>query len=120
MVPPVQAIEAAGGEFMYSVGGEKIIMEDGAVCGLQNRQGSRCAGTERRRAHGRLGGEDMQMQVFNTPVFSLGNSPSDGAGISMVLDAGGALDRNSAILGNECGALRLRQRVARSRKTGTT
>ena len=54
---------------------------------------------------GFLGGEDMQMQVFNTPVYSLGNSLSDGAGINMVLDAGGALDRNFAVLGNECGAV---------------
>lgn len=106
VAPLVQAIEAAGGEFMYSAGGEKIIMEDGAVCGLQTDKGVDvlapnvvvCTG-------GFLGGEDMQMQVFNTPVFSLGNSLSDGAGISMVLDAGGALDRNFAILGNECGAV---------------
>lgn len=106
VAPLVQAIEAAGGEFLYSAGGEKIIMEDGAVRGLQTDKGVDvlapnvvvCTG-------GFLGGEDMQMQVFNTPVFSLGNSLSDGAGINMVLDAGGALDRNFAILGNECGAV---------------
>ena len=106
VAPLVQAIEAAGGEFLYSAGGEKIIMEDGAVRGLQTDKGVDvlapnvvvCTG-------GFLGGKDMQMQVFNTPVFSLGNSLSDGAGINMVLDAGGALDRNFAILGNECGAV---------------
>lgn len=106
VAPLVQAIEAAGGEFLYGAGGEKIIMEDGAVRGLQTDKGVDvlapnvvvCTG-------GFLGGEDMQMQVFNTPVFSLGNSLSDGAGINMVLDAGGAFDRNFAILGNECGAV---------------
>lgn len=106
VAPLVEAIEAAGGEFLYSTGGEKIIMEDGAVRGLQTDKGIDvlapnvvvCTG-------GFLGGEDMQMQVFNTPVFSLGNSLSDGTGINMVLDAGGALDRNFAILGNECGAV---------------
>lgn len=106
VAPLVQAIEAADGEFLYSTGGEKIIMEDGAVRGLQTDKGVDvlapnvvvCTG-------GFLGGEDMQMQVFNTPVFSLGNSLSDGTGINMVLDAGGALDRNFAILGNECGAV---------------
>lgn len=106
VAPLVQAIEAAGGEFLYSTGGEKVIMEDSAVRGLQTDKGVDvlapnvvvCTG-------GFLGGEDMQMQVFNTPVFSLGNSLSDGTGINMVLDAGGALDRNFAILGNECGAV---------------
>ena len=106
VAPLVEAIEAAGGEFLYSTGGEKIIMEDDAVRGLQTDKGIDvlapnvvvCTG-------GFLGGEDMQMQVFNTPVFSLGNSLSDGTGINMVLDAGGALDRNFAILGNECGAV---------------
>ncbi|BAK43786.1 FAD-dependent oxidoreductase [Eggerthella sp. YY7918] len=106
VAPLVQAIEAAGGEFLYSTGGEKIIMEDGVVKGLQTDKGIDvmapnvvvCTG-------GFLGGEEMQMQVFNTPVFPLGNTLSDGVGINMVLDAGGALDRNFAVLGNECGAV---------------
>lgn len=106
VAPLVEAIEAAGGEFLYGTGGEKIIIEDGAVRGLQTDAGVDvlapnvvvCTG-------GFLGGEDLQMQVFNTPVFSLGNSISDGTGIKMVLDAGGALDRNFAVLGNECGAV---------------
>lgn len=106
VAPLVSAIEAAGGEFVYGTGGEKVIIEDGVVCGLQTDKGIDvlapnvvvCTG-------GFLGGEEMQMQVFNTPVFSLGNSLSDGAGINIVLDAGGALDRNFAILGNECGAV---------------
>ena len=106
VAPLVDAIEATGGEFMYSTGGEKIIMSDGAVAGLQTDQGVDvmapavvvCTG-------GFLGGEDLQMQVFNTPVFALGNVLSDGTGIKLVLDAGGALDRNFAVLGNECGAV---------------
>lgn len=106
VAPLVEAIEAAGGEFLYSTGGEKVLVEDGAVRGVQTDAGIDvlapnvvvCTG-------GFLGGEDLQRQVFNTPVFSLGNSLSDGTGIKMVLDAGGALDRNFAVLGNECGAV---------------
>ena len=106
VAPLVSAIEAAGGTFLYSTGGEKIIMEDGAVKGLQTDKGIDIMAPNVVVATGGfLGGEDMQMQVFNTRVFSLGNSLSDGTGIAMVLDAGGALDRNFAVLGNECGAV---------------
>lgn len=84
VAPLVEAIEAAGGEFLYSTAGEKVIVEDGVVKGLQTDKGVDvmapnvvvCTG-------GFLGGEDMQMQVFNTPVYSLGNSLSVGAGINM-------------------------------------
>lgn len=54
---------------------------------------------------GFLGNTQMQMERFNTPVFPLGNTLSDGTGIQMVLNAGGVLDRPFAVLGNECGAV---------------
>ena len=106
VAPIVSAIEAAGGEFMFATAAEKVIMEGGKAAGIQTDQGVDvmasavvvCSG-------GFLGNEDMQMDRFNTKVFSLGNTLSDGAGINMVLDAGGAWDRNFAVLGNECGAV---------------
>ena len=51
------------------------------------------------------GNEEMQLEKLNTKVFPLGSTLSDGTGINMVLDAGGAWDRNFAVLGNECGAV---------------
>lgn len=106
VAPLVSAIEAAGGEFLFGTGAEKIIVENGAAVGVQTDQGIDvmassivvCSG-------GFLGSEDMQLDRFNTKVFSLGNTLSDGTGINMVLDAGGAWDRNFAVLGNECGAV---------------
>lgn len=106
VAPIVEAIEAKGGEFLYGCAGEKIIMEDDAAVGVQTSLGIDvmapavvvCTG-------GFLGNEDMQLDRFNTKVFSLGSKLSDGAGINMVLDAGGAWDRNFAVLGNECGAV---------------
>ena len=106
VAPLVQAIEAAGGEFLFSTAAEKVIMEDGVAKGVQTDKGIDvmadsvvvCAG-------GFLGSEDMQMDRFNTKVYALGNTLSDGTGIAMVLDAGGAWDRNFAVLGNECGAV---------------
>ncbi|MEG0758113.1 MAG: FAD-dependent oxidoreductase, partial [Raoultibacter sp.] len=106
VAPLIQAIEAAGGEFVYSTGAEKIIMEDGVARGVQTDKGIDvmadsvvvCAG-------GFLGSEEMQLDRFNTKVYPLGNMLSDGTGITMVLDAGGAWDRNFAVLGNECGAV---------------
>lgn len=106
VAPIIKAIEAAGGELVYSTAAEKIIMEDGKAVGVQTDKGVDimapsvvvCTG-------GFLGGEDMQLDRFNTKVYPLGNTLSDGTGINIVLDAGGAWDRNFAVLGNECGAV---------------
>lgn len=106
VAPIVKTIEENGGEFMFSTGGEKVIVEDGKTVGLQTEAGVDirakavivCTG-------GFLGSEDLQKELFNTTVFALGNTISDGAGIKMVLDAGGTLDRNFAVGGNECGAV---------------
>ncbi len=106
ITPIVAEIERLGGEFVFSTAGEKVLVENGTVVGLQTDTGTDitrrvvivCTG-------GFLGGEDLQQQIFNTPVFPLGSTLSDGAGIKMVVDAGGVLDRNFAIGGNECGAV---------------
>ena len=104
--PLIDAAEAAGATFLFSTAGEKIIMEDGAVAGVQTSAGIDVMAPNVVVCTGGFGGnEEMQLEKFNTTVFALGSTLSDGTGINMVLDAGGAWDRNFAVLGNECGAV---------------
>ena len=104
--PIVADIEANGGEFLYNTRGEKIIMEDGKVVGVQTDAGIDVMALAVVVCTGGFGGnEEMQIEKLNTTVFPLGSTISDGTGINMVLDAGGAWDRNFAVLGNECGAV---------------
>ena len=106
VAPIVSAIEEAGGTFFLSNAAEKVIMVDGVAKGVQTSNGIDvmgdaiviCTG-------GFLGDEDMQLEKLNATIFPLGSPLSDGTGIRMVLDAGGAWDRNFAVLGNECGAV---------------
>ncbi len=104
--PIVADIEAHGGEFLYGTRGEKIIMEDGVAKGVQTDVGIDVMAPVVVVCTGGFGGnEEMQLEKLNTTVFPLGSTLSDGTGINMVLDAGGAWDRNFAVLGNECGAV---------------
>lgn len=104
--PLVADIESNGGEFMYNTRAEKIIMADGAVAGVQTDAGVDVMAPAVVVCTGGFGGnEEMQIEKLNTKVFPLGSTISDGTGINMVLDAGGAWDRNFAVLGNECGAV---------------
>ena len=104
--PLVADIESNGGEFMYNTRAEKVIMADGAVAGVQTDAGVDVMAPAVVVCTGGFGGnEEMQIEKLNTKVFPLGSTISDGTGINMVLDAGGAWDRNFAVLGNECGAV---------------
>lgn len=104
--PIVADVEANGGEFLFNTKAEKIIMEDGAVAGVQTDAGIDVMAPAVVVCTGGFGGnEEMQLEKLNTKVFPLGSTLSDGTGINMVLDAGGAWDRNFAVLGNECGAV---------------
>lgn len=104
--PIVADIEANGGEFLYNTRGEKVIMEDGKAVGVQTDAGIDVMAPAVVVCTGGFGGnEEMQIEKLNTTVFPLGSTISDGTGINMVLDAGGAWDRNFAVLGNECGAV---------------
>ena len=104
--PIVADIEANGGEFLYNTRGEKVIMEDGKTVGVQTDVGIDVMAPAVVVCTGGFGGnEEMQIEKLNTTVFPLGSTISDGTGINMVLDAGGAWDRNFAVLGNECGAV---------------
>ena len=81
-------------------------MEDGVVAGVQTDKGIDVMAPAVVVCTGGFGGnEEMQLEKLNTTVFALGSTLSDGTGINMVLDAGGAWDRNFAVLGNECGAV---------------
>lgn len=104
--PIADAITEAGGEIITKTAGEKVIMEGGKAVGVQTDADlDIMAKAVLVSTGGFLGNEDMQREHFNTPVYALGNVLSDGGGIKMVLDAGGSLDRNFAVLGNECGAV---------------
>ena len=96
---------------MLETGADDLITEDGKIVGAKAK--NLVDGTEYTihadavviATGGFLGNTQMQQEHFNTPIFPLGNTVSDGTGIQMVLDAGGALDRPFAVLGNECGAV---------------
>ena len=104
--PIVADIQSNGGEFLFNTKAEKIIMEDGVAKGVQTDAGIDVMAPAVVVCTGGFGGsEDMQLEKLNTKVFPLGSTLSDGTGINMVLDAGGAWDRNFAVLGNECGAV---------------
>lgn len=104
--PFVADIESNGGEFLFGTKAEKVIMEDGVVAGVQTDKGIDVMAPAVVVCTGGFGGnEEMQLEKLNTTVFALGSTLSDGTGINMVLDAGGAWDRNFAVLGNECGAV---------------
>lgn len=109
IAPLVAEIEANGGQFLYGVKVSEPVIEDGRVVGLKGKRGDDivevraaaslvCTG-------GFLGDQEMQKQHFNTTVFPLGNTISDGSGIRLVHKAGGVDDRAFAVLGNECGAV---------------
>ena len=107
--PFVQDIEAHGGRFIYKVKVREPVMEDGKVVGLKGESGDEIIEV-RAKANlvctgGFLGNTEMQKKYFNTPVFPLGNTVSDGSGIELVHKAGGVDDRAFAVLGNECGAV---------------
>ena len=108
--PIVDAVEANGGEFIYEAEAREIVMTDGVASGLKalNEDGEVIevdAGAVLITCGGFLGDEQLQKEHFNTKVFPLGNVLSNGGSIRMILKAGGVLDRNFAVLGNECGAV---------------
>lgn len=107
--PIIAHVEENGGTVLYNAAVYAILMEgdaavgvqadiDGVVTDVRAKSVVICTG-------GFLGNTQMQQEHFNTPVFPLGNTVSDGTGIQMVLNAGGVLDRPFAVLGNECGAV---------------
>ena len=105
--PITSKIEANGGQFLYETPGKSILMENGKAVGVQgiNANGDTvivkakavmtCTG-------GFQGNEEMLHEHFgDVNVVSLGSNMATGDGINMVLEAGGTLDRNFGVLGNE-------------------
>ncbi len=108
-MPIVEEIEANGGQFVYSTKVTEPVMENGAVVGLKGVCGDDIVEARAKAClictGGFLGNKEMQKKYFNTEVFPLGNTVSDGSGIELVHKAGGVDDRGFAVLGNECGAV---------------
>ncbi len=107
VTPITTAIEKNGGQFLYETPGEHIIMENGKAVGVQgtNANGDTvivhakavmtCTG-------GFQGNKEMLKEHFgDINVISLGSNTPTGDGINMVLEAGGQLDRNFGVLGDE-------------------
>ena len=105
--PITNAIKANGGQFLYSTPGEHILMENGKAVGVQgtNADGDTvivhakavmtCTG-------GFQGNPELLQEYLGCAnVVSLGSNLPTGDGITMVLEAGGTLDRNFGVLGNE-------------------
>lgn len=107
--PLIADIEKNGGTITYLADVYAILTEDGKAQGVQAKVDGKVVDYRAKATvictGGFLGNTQMQQEHFNTPIFPLGNTVSDGTGIQMVLDAGGVLDRPFAILGNECGAV---------------
>lgn len=100
-------IEANGGEFLYETTGEQILMENGKAVGVRGTNASGASVTVKAEAvlictGGFQGSEEMLHKFFgDVNVVSLGSNMPTGDGINMVLEAGGTLDRNVGVLGNE-------------------
>lgn len=107
--PIVNKIEEQGGTFYFGTTGTEVIMEDGKAVGMMAQKSDGTIVKVNAKAvlistGGFLGNEDMIDEIFgDINLVSLGNNLSTGDGINMVLNAGGVLGRNFAVLGNECG-----------------
>ena len=105
--PITSAVEANGGQFLYETPGEHIIMENGKAVGVQGTNANGDTVIVRAKAvmtctGGFQGNKEMLQEYLGySDVVSLGSNMPTGDGINMVLEAGGILDRNFGVLGNE-------------------
>lgn len=105
--PITSKVEANGGLFLYETPGEKILMENGKAVGVQGTNANGDTVIVRAKAvmtctGGFQGNEEMLHEHFgDVNVISLGSNTPTGDGINMVLEAGGTLDRNFGVLGDE-------------------
>lgn len=109
--PLVDKFEELGGSICFNRSGEKLIIENGKVCGVlakdSGEEGNWCeyrAKTILIATGGYLGNPEM-IREHNAGVHvnALGSRLSDGTGIRMALEAGGVKDRNWGICANEFG-----------------
>ena len=107
ITPITSTIEANGGQFLFSTPGEHIIMENGAAVGMQGTDADGNTVIVHAKAvmictGGFQGNKEMLQEYLGyANVVSLGSNMATGDGITMVLEAGGQLDRNFGVLGNE-------------------
>ena len=105
--PITDAVEANGGTFLYETPGEHIILENGKAVGVTGTAADGTAVTVKAKAvmictGGFQGNKEMLQEYLGySDVVSLGSNMPTGDGIKMVLEAGGILDRNFGVLGNE-------------------
>ncbi len=103
---PLQAfVEENGGEFLFSLAGKRLIMEDGICTGVQCEGENGVVDVKAQAVivatGGFLGNDAMMVERFGTHVNPLGNRLSVGEGIEMVQQAGGQLSTQWGIAGNE-------------------
>lgn len=105
--PVKEKVESLGGQFLLETAGKSVIMENGAAAGVLAERSDGTPVEVRAKAvlictGGYLGNEAMMAEHFGeVKINPLGNTLSDGAGINMVVEAGGVLDRNWSIIANE-------------------
>lgn len=109
--PLADKFAALGGSICFNRSGEKLIIENGKVCGVWAKDSLEdgnwheyCAKTILIATGGYLGNPEM-IREHNAGVHvnALGSRLSDGTGIRMALEAGGIKDRNWGICANEFG-----------------
>lgn len=105
-LPLQQWCEARGAQFVLDCAMESLIVEDGAVMGLNCVRGDGSALEVRAKktlvaTGGFLGNEEMMIERYGTKVNALGNTLSDGTGINAVVAAGGMYGTQWGLCGNE-------------------
>ena len=110
-------LEECGGELRLGICAQKLLVEDGRVCGVEAED---MAGHERLVYKGKnvivatggyLGSKEMLREHFgDVTVGVLGNRLSDGGGIRMALEAGGMKERSWGICAGEFGGFHSRMK----------
>lgn len=104
--PLMEWCEANGAQFILDCAMESLIVEDGAVMGMNCVYGDGTKVEVRGKktlvaTGGFLGNEEMMIERYGTKVNALGNTLSDGTGINAVVAAGGMLGTQWGLCGNE-------------------
>lgn len=106
VAPIVERIEKNGGRFLWRTPAEKLICQDGKVCGVLSDSGNVkvfadavlvCTG-------GFQANAKLLRRFFGTDrIVNLGSRFCTGDGLTMMEEAGAVMDRGFALLGNEGG-----------------
>ena len=105
-LPLEQWCEERGAQFVFDCALESLIVEDGAVMGMNCVYGDGTKVEVRGKktlvaTGGFLGNEEMMIERYGTKVNPLGNTLSDGTGINSVVAAGGMYGTQWGLCGNE-------------------